>query len=353
MKAIKFGALKQSVAVATIAAMFMAGCSTERHTIDLNDNPKPAESVMEEMEASASGKADVEAVSTEGATLPEQLQEAIRQATSAADILAFIEERSAEADEALADAMLRELHAYYDRNLEETRRQFFDQQIYNDLTDIYYEWPMEEEDIARIEDESARRFVRQLSEDGYKLGIGGGIDQPLVDYSRQQTFGERLSSGMKHWIDLLAFESEEAVASDGGLRISWDQLAERTLFAEAFLRQYPQYPEYDDARRIFDKYLNMYLGNSNMPNSPIYDAKSRKLLPEVRASYERAMEQSPDSATARFAAGLLDVLAATGHQVATRAPDNVIYPVPAVQRFYETIPSEMDRLLAPPEIAPQ
>jgi triphosphoribosyl-dephospho-CoA synthetase len=164
-----------------------------------------------------------------------------------------------------------------------------------------------------------------------------------VDYSYQAHSGNKLSEEMNAYIKLMATESDQAVAKDGGLTISWDELAARALQAEAFVVKYKDAPERETVQKEYvNKYLTMYI--NGLINTPIYDTENFKRLDEVKASYKQTVAEAPESVTGRLVAQLLHVLAETGDE-AIAVKDGEQAKLASIKQFREGLWAEAEKLL--------
>ncbi|OBR69054.1 hypothetical protein A7K91_11125 [Paenibacillus oryzae] len=283
----------------------------------------------------------------ESATLLDQLQDIAQNAETATPIMDFITVHIEKADQKTADAMLSELQTFYARNLDDVSYLYYsiEEKLINKMYDYSLQWPVDENAAAAILDDEAREFILQLSMSGYKLGLAQGTFEPLIDYNRQMQFGKWLSETMNQYIEIEWIEAEQPFAKDGGLLISWDELAQRALRAESFLQKYPDASEESRVRELFDMYLNVYLGNAHTPNTLVYDYTTLKLNAEVRESYGETMKEFPDTVTAKLIAGLLETLVSTKDQLMMKDQSNAYLFMPAVKTFYDDLPSKIDDLL--------
>lgn len=318
---------------AVTALMIMAGCS-KVNAPEPAITDTPAEDHATEK---PDGKTDQQA-------LLEQFQEAVKEAEEAADVIAFLNTNIANADQVTADTMLRGLHVYYDTHLEAAQNAFFTASMQDVL--VKEPWPITEETAASIQDEAVRKLVQTALNGGYKLEMVEGSIYPIVDYSYQKGYSKHLSEQMKAFVELQAVESDKVPAKDGGLIISWDELAERALLAEAFMTKYKDSPESGAVQNKFvNSYLMMYI--NGLVNTPIYDLETFKLLDEAKASYQKTVAEAPQSVTGRITARFLDVLASTDDRIFTEN-DGEQTEIPAIKQFRDGLVTEAEELLKRP-----
>jgi hypothetical protein len=321
---------KIKLALLAAAALFgAAGCSVSNDS----DTVKPDIQVVDE------GSAIEEKVDKKA--LLEKFQLIVTNAKDASDVIAFLDANIEKADQTTADTMLRGLHDYYDAHLEAAQNAFFTSNVQEVL--LKEAWPITEDSALAIKEETVRTLVQNAYKGGYKLETVEGSIYPVVDYSVQAHYGKSVSEQMNAYIRLMAEGSDKAAAKDGGLTITWDELAARALLTEAFVTKYKDSPEREAVQDEYvNKYMSMYI--NGLVNTPIYDTKTFKLLDEVKASYKKTVAEAPDSVTGRLVAQFLDVLAESGDQVIA-VKDGEQAELAPIKQFREGLWAEAEKLL--------
>jgi len=274
------------------------------------------------------------------AKLLEEYEKVVSGAKSASDIVAFLDSRLKETDPATADAMLVKLDAYYEANLEAAQNEFFVENVQTKLQDVKY--PVTAQSVADVKDEAVRKLLEKALAGKYKIESQEGSLYPIVDYEALKAYAPYLSDAMKAYVDLMAIESNDKTASDGGLTLSWDEMAARVLAAEHTLREYPQSPKVDAVKAKYKQYVQFYLFGLN--NTPIYDWDSFKLLAEVKTSYAKTVKEHPDTILGQLTKQFLDVLGKTKEKVFVKK-DGQQTDLPEVKAFRDSIDSQIDSLL--------
>lgn len=238
-------------------------------------------------------------------------------AKEASDIVSFLNENLNKAGQNNADQMVRELYAFYAKDLQTSQEAFFGDNVQNVLTEM--DWPITSANAASITDEAIRQLVVTKLSGGYKLVWVEGTIYPIVDYSNQQKYSMYLPKPLNSYIALKAAESSDPAAMDAGLVITWNELASRAVMAETFLKQYADSPEYTEVESIYlDTYLRMYI--NGLSNTPIFDSSNLKLMPEVKSSYLKVATENPDTVTGIMASRFLEILAKSGDVAMMRGP---------------------------------
>ncbi|WP_052486945.1 hypothetical protein [Gordoniibacillus kamchatkensis] len=240
-----------------------------------------------------------------------------------------------------ADELVRELESYYEKNLPEVEKKFNADNVQKTLLKL--KWPFTADQTADIKDEKTRSLVEKTLAGGYKLETAEGYVFPILDYGALKRFDDRVTPGMVAFIALMALESDSKSAEDGGLIITWEELASRTLAAENYVRTYPQSKERVQAEQRFIQYLYSFL--VGMDNTPIFQFETFKIDQKVKSTYEQTIQANPDTATAKMTQKLLDILKKTEGAVFLKGKNGEKLDIPEVKQFRESIKKEARSML--------
>ncbi len=120
-------------------------------------------------------------------------------------------------------------------------------------------------------------------------------------------FDGRISESLTSFLSIQKKEEENGYATDGYLLISYDELADRVLVWEQFLKDYPEAYISDEARQNYNNYLMILM--AGIDNSPVQDVDTSQLLPEIKALYLRIIEEHPGTHTAKSLKAYYEYLA--------------------------------------------
>jgi hypothetical protein len=143
-------------------------------------------------------------------------------------------------------------------------------------------------------------YAQTLKDNGFKVYLSGGdpyIGQDL-DFEAKW-FYAYLSQPLKEFLTQLNREDKEGFSADGGLIISPEQLADRTVWWENFAKKYPQTIVGRPALENWHSYLGtMMVG---MDNSPVTEpGHPENLSPYYQAAYSRIMNNYSTTQTAKL-----------------------------------------------------
>ncbi|THF73056.1 hypothetical protein [Cohnella fermenti] len=309
-----------------------------------NDNNGAGSSAPSSPSASASApEATTPAPSqdSQDAEIAAAFKKKIEAQATLADLNAALDADIAKVSAETADELLRQLLAVYETDLPKQQTAFEADALQQQLQKL--DWTFTEEQLNKIEDEASRKMALDALAGGYKLETAEGFVFPVVDYGKLKRFDANVSPAMKDYIALLAAESDNKTAADGGLVISWDELASRTLAAEQYVTNYPDSPEKEAATTLYLRYLtNLLYG---LDNTPIFDYNTYKILPEITDLYKKIASEHPDTATAKLAQQFLDVLDKTDGYVFRKGDDGGQTNLPEVQQFRDGLEAQARSLL--------
>lgn len=159
--------------------------------------------------------------------------------------------------------------------------------------------------IKDIKNESLKQLVEKIIQGKYKLINMEGAYYPIIDYEGLKVYEAYLSEDIKEYIDLKSMESNMPVILDGGITISFDELAERLIRTENYLLKYPDSVKYEEILRLYGVYLKFYFEGS--PNTLIYDYETKTIKEHVLASYEK-VKNMEGTITSGIVSKYLDII---------------------------------------------
>ncbi|MFF2907863.1 hypothetical protein [Paenibacillus sp. NPDC057934] len=178
--------------------------------------------------------------------------------------------------------------------------------------------------LSKIIDPSVRAVLIEGRDNGYKLDSSEGMYYPVMHYEGFKIFKPFIQKDIAEYIDLMAVESNQPMTRDGGIVIGWDQVISRALSKEAFVKTYPA-SNRKEAVKLNLSLSRVFFGASN---TPAYDGEvgePPKLNPKLRAAYETALNNGPDSSELlQTIAKLLELLGSSNDEL-----------TPEVQQFLD------------------
>lgn len=146
-----------------------------------------------------------------------------------------------------------------------------------------------ESSIDKIKDEKLKKEMKNLYANKYKLiNIEGGF-YPFIDYHALKAYSKYSSNEWKDYIHIRSLESDDLSMLDGGLTISFDELADRIFKTEEYLKNYPKAKRKKEMLDQYEIKINAYL--SGLPNTSIENYETKEIRREVLESYKKTAEK--------------------------------------------------------------
>lgn len=233
---------------------------------------------------------------------------------------AFIEQYISTASELDADIMLT---MYVDQ-----QRSFLD-----GYSEIIYEWSYQNalldaydksynlDKLSGQYSKGVMTFLEDIKRDGFLLNYHEGIVTLYPDYNLLNNYQNYVSPSIQAYIEILSRESSEILSADGGLTITWDELAFRVLNAERYLVEYSDSIRYEEILSLYKWYLTTLL--TGLPDTPIYYRNSSLIRNDVLQSYNKIIIHNTDTTTSEVLKGYLDIIRSKNNKVDGEALDYV------------------------------
>lgn len=172
--------------------------------------------------------------------------------------------------------------------------------ILGDILDKYVTYYDSENDRYKFP-ENIKKLTAELQKEGLEfreVGEGYTEIQSKPDYYKS-VFKNKVTPDYDAYISKTAKEDEVNYAADAGLMITWEELGERLIFWENFIKKYPKSSLIPRVKEEYNNYLHDYL--FGMDNTPTYENADGTLYDETRAEYNRLIKKYPHSYTAKRA----------------------------------------------------
>ena len=161
------------------------------------------------------------------------------------------------------------------------------------------------EKIDEIQNENLKELLEKLKIGKYKLIALEGAFYPIIDYEALKDYNKYLDEETKGYLDIKALESNEPSIIDAGIYISLDELANRLIMVEVYIKNYPESIKHEELLRLYSNYLKLYLNGSD--NSPIYNYEDNIILADVLNSYKKTAKNQ-DSVTGEIVGRYIEII---------------------------------------------
>ncbi len=174
-------------------------------------------------------------------------------------------------------------------------------------------------DFAKIEDVGLRIYVEELKNTGYKLVVKDGKYLPELDYDFYDQFREYISDELITYLDLMGMRKELLFTADQRLPITWDEVFERILLFEDFLKKYPESKKKDVVWLNYEYYTKLYLYGTE--GTPAFNHSDSTLDNWLKVSYSNIYLGNGESNFIRQFKEYLQVMEKEGYEL-TEAVDS-------------------------------
>ncbi|BCG59384.1 hypothetical protein [Paenibacillus sp. URB8-2] len=169
--------------------------------------------------------------------------------------------------------------------------------------------------LKYITDDSVRALLTESYGYGYKLETSEGMYYPVMHYEGFKFFKPYIGKDIAAYIDLMAADTNKPALNDAAIVISWDELINRTLALESYVKEYPKSNRtgaVKDKLKLMETFV--FYGSNN---TPAYEYLAKGELttidPELKQAYEKALQSGAgDSRVLKTIQSVLGMLDASG-----------------------------------------
>lgn len=263
---------KIGIFLVLLLALGLAGCNKK----EVEDKNQPIENLDSPME-------DVVETEENRDKLMEEFQQAL-DSESAEDVVDFINKNIGKVTTIEGDRMVSNLENLLEDNKDSLTTKLIALDPKGELMEIgNTELFFPKESIKDIRNKDLKEEVEKLYNNRFKLINLEGQYYPIVDYDSFKDYYKGLSEELKDYYNIKAKESDQPTAIDGGLYISFDELADRIIQAEKYIQRYGGGIRYGEIHNTYGNLLDIYL--SGLPNTPINDPNTKEINKAVMKSY--------------------------------------------------------------------
>ncbi|MDQ2087532.1 hypothetical protein RBH29_13955 [Herbivorax sp. ANBcel31] len=147
------------------------------------------------------------------------------------------------------------------------------------IKEIGSEFESNEDIVDKAKGTEFESLVEEIVNGGYKFESREGTVYPIVDYSFLKKYDSFISDKVADYINIKSNQSDNPVAMDAALVISWDELGERLLEIESYMDKYNDFVRIKQLEGIYYNYMTIYL--AGLDNTPAYDYETDEYKDEV------------------------------------------------------------------------
>lgn len=228
------------------------------------------------------------------------------------DVIAFIKGNIAQVSPDNALTMLLKLETLQKQRLDSLQMRYNDDAVQRKLV-AQFPRGFDAGGVNEIADAPLKDLVNGTFSDGFKLETAEGTYFPVIDYGAYRQFLPAVTPDIAAYFGIMANESDKVAAKDAALVIGWDEVVNRALTAEKFIRDYPQSAKLADVKQFYKRYAIYTFYGAN--NTPLFQYDTKTIVPEALKNYQRALAKDGDSQYLAQLKTFLDIVAKSGNKL--------------------------------------
>ncbi len=287
-----------TIGLLILTLAFLIGCSKNQNKQEIKDNEiieeeKPKDPITDNNEK-------------ETKDIMNEFYSLIEQNTELEGIIQFVDDNISLVPMEDSTVMIQGLEETQKNHLVKLESKFYtSESIMGKLNDIYLAG-LNINDSENIEDEVLKAFLIQIKANGYKIEAAEGMYFPVISYEFYEPYSFYLSQDMKDYIKIMAIESNQVPAKDAALVIGWEEVIERILNQERFIKDYPNSSKLEDIKELHEKYLMFaFFG---LDNTPLFNYDSKAIKSDAKREYKKAIAESGDSEFLNHLENFMEIL---------------------------------------------
>lgn len=231
-------------------------------------------------------------------------------------IIEFMDKNIAEVSGENAFKMLDELEKALKSNLPELEEKYYSTAVQEALFNVY----KSEFDLSKldsIQDAEVKSIIEETKAMGYKVETAEGMFFPIINYEFLKKYSPYAGDDVKDYIDIMAVESEEVPAKDAALVIGWNEVIERALTQEGFIRKHSSSAKAEDVTELQKKYIIFMLYGLN--NTPLFSYDTKMMDSEAKEVYIKAVADNADSELMKLLGEYMEILEKSNYKLSEEA----------------------------------
>ncbi len=258
--------------LALLMVIILVGCKKEAEVVE----PTPTPPVEEPVEEASEDEKEI---------IMNDFDSLVGKDSKPEEIISYIDDNIKKLSQLEGDIMIDALEKKLEANTEELMNKIFatdadDEMMALAASEKYFP----ENKISQIKNDQLKKELTLAHDNMYRFINVEGEFYPIVDYSKLKAYDNNISDEWKTYLSIRAMDSDNMPFADGGLTISFADLADRILKTENFLNTYIGGPRQDELLGLYESKLTAYL--KGVPNTPIADYSDKKIFDDVLKSYE-------------------------------------------------------------------
>lgn len=168
-------------------------------------------------------------------------------------------------------------------NLAKWEKKFENEALQKELARVYQENGWSLDDFDSIRDEKLRAILDEAISNGYKVETAEGFFFPVIDYNFYDQYHQLVTLDFSAYLEIMAVESDLTPVKDAALMISWEEILNRALRQEEFIKEYGASTQVEAMKELLKRYVTFALFGCN--NTPLFNYETKKIVSEAKRAY--------------------------------------------------------------------
>lgn len=200
-----------------------------------------------------------------------------------AELIQYINKNSAAVSQEEAATMVRGLELVQKANLPQWEKRFENEALQKELARVYQENAWSLANFEDIRDNELKTIVDEAVGNGYKVETAEGIFFPVIDYDFYDRYHQAVTHDLAAYLEIMAVESEQTPVKDAALMISWEEILNRALRQEEFIKEYGSSTQVGAVEELLKRYVTFALFGCN--NTPLFSYDTKEIALEAKEAF--------------------------------------------------------------------
>jgi hypothetical protein len=227
-------------------------------------------------------------------------------------IIGFIGNYIASVSRDNAGIMLGELEKVQKNYLVKMEEKYYADTLQSSLNKVYKPG-FDLNKIDEIQDAELKTLLIETRDMGYKVETSEGMYYPIMNYEYLKKYSLYATEDIMEYINIMAVETNKVPAKDAALIIGWDEVIERALAQESFIKKYGSSDKIESMKELQKRYLTFILYGLN--NTPLFSYDTNTIEPEAKEVYQKAVKDNKDSELMQMLGKYMGVLEKSNYKL--------------------------------------
>ena len=202
---------------------------------------------------------------------------------TAAELVQYIDANIDTLSKENASMLVRGLEVIQKANLPQWEKQFENEAFQRELARVYQENGWNLNGSEGIRDKELKAFLDEAVSNGYKLETAEGFFFPVIDYTLYEQYYRVVTLDLVAYLEIMTIESEQTPVKDAALMIGWDEILERAMRQEEFIKNYSTSTQVEAVAELLKHYVTFALFGCN--NTPLFSYDTKGIVLEAKEAY--------------------------------------------------------------------